>query len=143
MKCNGGRFHPFVAAPGVTSTGGDEAKWRARLADNVSARFESRFSSVRVPADCRSPLLAGLRAARLGVWFAHGQGRFAFSGGAAHLQRLRSAGLVALEYVDDAGEATERYPHNPNGETTAEGGVGCVHWLLVCRPCVCDLVAMC
>ena len=96
---------------------GDSAEWTTRLAENESGRFESRFSAVRVPASTRSPLLAGLRSARLGVWSAHGQGRFALSGGQSQLERLRSDGLVALEYVDDAGEVTERYPHNPNGKT--------------------------
>ncbi|XP_043209386.1 phosphoribosylformylglycinamidine synthase-like [Amphibalanus amphitrite] len=123
--CNGCQLMALLGwVGGVTQgapvAGVNESKWKAHLTENESARFESRFSSVRVPPDCRSPLLLGLRSARLGVWSAHGQGRFELSGGPAHLERLRGDGLVAMEYVDDAGEVTERYPHNPNG---SPGGV--------------------
>ncbi|KAF0296286.1 Phosphoribosylformylglycinamidine synthase [Amphibalanus amphitrite] len=123
--CNGCQLMALLGwVGGVTQgapvAGGNESKWKAHLTENESARFESRFSSVRVPPDCRSPLLLGLRSARLGVWSAHGQGRFDLSGGPAHLEKLRGDGLVAMEYVDDAGEVTERYPHNPNG---SPGGV--------------------
>lgn len=90
-----------------------------RLAENVSGRFESRFSTVLVP-ESRSPLLSALKGARLGVWSAHGQGRFQFAGGAGQLQQLAQNQQVALQYVDDAGLVTERYPHNPNGEERAE-----------------------
>ena len=61
------------------------------------------------------------------VAVAHGEGRAEFSG-VQQLDRLVVDQLVALRYVDHHGDATERYPANPNGSpggitglTTADG----------------------
>ena len=54
------------------------------LAENESGRFESRFVSVRVEESgggTPAVLLRGMEGAVLGVWSAHGEGRFAFRDG--------------------------------------------------------------
>ena len=70
-----------------------------------------------------SVFLAGMAGSRMPVANAHGEGRAVFTPSAAQEQAL-----VALRYVDAAGQATERYPENPNGSpagicglTTADG----------------------
>ncbi len=48
------------------------------LAENESGRFESRFVTVGIQPGSPSVLLRGMENAVLGVWSAHGEGRFAF-----------------------------------------------------------------
>jgi phosphoribosylformylglycinamidine synthase len=50
----------------------------------------------------------------LGVWVAHGEGRF-FAPDGAVLDEINAKGLAPVRYVDDAGVPTEAYPFNPNG----------------------------
>lgn len=49
----------------------------ARLVENESGRFESRFVSVQV-GETQAVMLQGMQGAVLGVWSAHGEGRFTF-----------------------------------------------------------------
>jgi phosphoribosylformylglycinamidine synthase len=76
---------------------------RVTMHRNRSGRFESGFVLVDV-CDSPSIWLKPLVGARLGVWVAHGEGRFEFSSEAL------SETPLALVY--SAGEA---YPMNPNG----------------------------
>jgi phosphoribosylformylglycinamidine synthase len=50
----------------------------------------------------------------LGVWVAHGEGRFSVSEQQV-LDKVQKNGQVAMQYVDDDGMPTEVYPMNPNG----------------------------
>ena len=61
----------------------------------------------------------GMEGSVLGMWSAHGEGRFEFPN-PAHLQKVQEEGLVALRYVDDDGVPTDKYPFNPNG---SPGGI--------------------
>ncbi len=80
---------------------------------NVSEQFEARFSLVEV---LKSPsiFLQGMEGSRLPIAVAHGEGRAEF-GDVNGAQAALDAGMVGLRYVDNYGEATERYPANPNG----------------------------
>jgi phosphoribosylformylglycinamidine synthase len=89
---------------------------------NRSEQFEARFVMVEV-TDSPSILFAGMAGSRIPVATAHGEGRARFES-AADLGRA----VVAMRYVDHRGNATERYPANPNGSpqgitglTTADG----------------------
>jgi phosphoribosylformylglycinamidine synthase len=84
-----------------------------RFLRNRSEQFEARFSLVEV-LDSPSILLADMAGSRLPIAVAHGEGRAEFETPQATQQTLES-GLVALRYVDHYGQATERYPFNPNG----------------------------
>jgi phosphoribosylformylglycinamidine synthase len=76
---------------------------------NNSEQFEARFSLVEVMAS-PSILLAGMQGSRMPIAVAHGEGRVEFRQGS------KPAGLhMALRFIDHAGNATERYPYNPNG----------------------------
>ena len=48
-----------------------------RLLENESGKFESRFSSVKI-MESPSIMLKGMEGSSLGVWVAHGEGRFHF-----------------------------------------------------------------
>ena len=84
-----------------------------RFIRNVSHRFECRYSTVRI-LESPAVMLRGMEEATLGVWLAHGEGR-AFFPDSEVLKRVEAEGLAPVRFVDDAGEATERYPFNPNG----------------------------
>lgn len=89
---------------------------------NKSEQFEARFSFVRIESS-PSIFFSGMEGSRLPVAVAHGEGFADFS-----QQGDASRVSVAMRYIDHRGEATERYPFNPNGSpqgitsvTTADG----------------------
>ena len=92
-----------------------------RFVGNRSERFEARTVLVRVNA-VASPWLTGMAGALLPVPVAHGEGRVEFDSGVGTGDLVRS-GLAALQYVDAAGAASERYPRNPNGSEDGLAGV--------------------
>ena len=91
---------------------------------NISEQFEARFSLVEV-VESPSILLKGMAGSVMPIAVAHGEGRADFSTTGSQEQVL-----VAMRYVNHQGEATERYPFNPNGSpvgitalTTTDGRV--------------------
>jgi len=78
---------------------------------NQSEQFEGRFSLVEVMPS-PSLFMSGMAGSRLPVAVAHGEGRAVYTQG---VQSVLDAGLSTLRYVDNLGEATEKYPANPNG----------------------------
>lgn len=74
---------------------------RSRMEHNVSHKFESAFLSLRVEPS-NAVMLRGLEGSRLGVWVAHGEGRFS-------LPDSRESYNIPLVYNYDG------YPANPNG----------------------------
>lgn len=84
-----------------------------RFVRNLSDRFEARFSLVEVAA-CPSLFMQGMNGSRMPIAVSHGEGHVEVRN-AAHLAALESSGLVALRFVNNAGQVTESYPANPNG----------------------------
>jgi phosphoribosylformylglycinamidine synthase len=91
---------------------------------NRSEQFEGRLVQLAVE---RSPSLffKGMEGSRIPVPVAHGEGYAEFRDAE---QRAAAEALVAVRFVDERGEATERYPYNANGSprgiaglTTADG----------------------
>jgi phosphoribosylformylglycinamidine synthase len=73
---------------------------------NVSEQFEARLAMVEIEPS-PSILFKGMEGSRIPVPVAHGEGRV-WTGG-------DTPGISAAHYVDGFGEATMRYPWNPNG----------------------------
>jgi phosphoribosylformylglycinamidine synthase len=92
-----------------------------RFVRNLSEQFEARFSLVKIP-ESPSVLLAGMAGSQLPVAVAHGEGRAEF-GDATECEALRQSSRVALRFVDNRGQFTERYPANPNGSPAGIAGV--------------------
>ncbi len=93
-----------------------------RFTTNLSERFEARLSMVEV-LDSPSLFFAGMAGWCLPIAVAHGEGyaNFMHRGEAARA-------IAAMRFTDNVGNATERYPFNPNGSpqgltavTTADG----------------------
>ena len=104
--CNGCQMMSHLAPliPGA-------AAW-PRFVRNRSEQFEARVATLQIE-DSPSILLAGMQGSRIPVAVAHGEGRALYADGAPE-------GPVAVRYVDNRGQVTERYPLNPNG---SPGGV--------------------
>jgi phosphoribosylformylglycinamidine synthase len=93
-----------------------------RFSRNASEQFEGRLVMVEV-VESPSVFFTGMAGSRMPIANAHGEGRAVFADSTA-----QQSAIVAARYVDSRGNATERYPHNPNGSpdgvtglTTADG----------------------
>jgi phosphoribosylformylglycinamidine synthase len=87
---------------------------------NRSDQFEARLSLVEV-VDSASVLLRGMAGSRLPIATSHGEGRAAFA--SPDVLARCDASLTALRFVSNRGEATERYPANPNGSPHGIAGL--------------------
>ena len=59
-------------------------------------------------------MLKGMEGTVFGVWAAHGEGKFTFRNKDI-LEKLKKQNCLAINYTDDHGVPTEKYPMNPNG----------------------------
>ena len=88
-------------------TPNDEQK--PKMLHNDSHRFESNFVGLHIPQN-DSVMFKSLSGSKLGVWIAHGEGKF-------HLPKPISEYNVIANYAYDA------YPANPNGSPAAVAGL--------------------
>ena len=94
-----------------------------RFVRNTSEQFEARTCTLEV-LESPSIFFKGMAGSRIPIAVAHGEGRAVWDG-------AQPDGVqTALRYVDGRGNATERYPFNPNGTkggftgfTTTDGRV--------------------
>lgn len=87
------------------------------LIANLAGRHVSRFVQVRV-SSVLSPWMARTEAGALyQIPVSHGEGRFVASDPIRDL--LVEHGQIATQYVDPQGQATNRFPWNPNGSLMA------------------------
>jgi len=86
-----------------------EHKKQSHMLHNVSKKFESDFLGLTVETN-RSVMLGSLSGNRLGVWVAHGEGRFSLPMGEKHYN-------IVLKYT------YEQYPGNPNGSDYNVAGI--------------------
>ena len=85
-----------------------EWKDHPKMHHNGSGKFESAFVNVTIPEN-KSVLFGSLSGARLGVWLAHGEGRFRLEGIEGY--------QTALKYSYDS------YPGNPNDSDGSIAGL--------------------
>ncbi len=78
---------------------------------NQSEQFEARVAMVEVQQS-PSILFSGMTGSRMPVSVAHGEGRAKFS---FEPKTVLEKHAVALSYVDNVGNITEKFPANPNG----------------------------
>ncbi len=108
--CNGCQL---MALLGWVPWYGIEDERQPRLLWNKSGRFESRWATVKI-LPSPSIMLKGMEGSVLGIWIAHGEGRFFFPDEEI-MEKVIEKGLAPMRYVDDDGNITETYPFNPNG----------------------------
>lgn len=86
-----------------------EHQKKARMLHNDSHKFESAFVGVTIPTN-RSVMFGSLSGSRLGIWVAHGEGKFALPQAAEDYN-------IVLQYTYEA------YPGNPNGSDYNVAGI--------------------
>jgi len=120
--CNG--FQLFQRL-GILPFRGLKDEFQPQLLHNLSERFEARWIRLKVEP---SPSIwtSGMEGSILGVPVAHGEGRQFFPD-INVLDEVLAQELVPLLYADAEGNATERYPFNPNGSTMGIASL--------CSPC--------
>ena len=84
-------------------------KSKAKMLHNDGHKFESNFVGVTVLTN-RSVLMGSLSGSQLGIWVAHGEGKF-------HLPSKKDDYNIVLQY------SYESYPGNPNGSDHAAAGI--------------------
>lgn len=115
--CNGCQLFALMGWVGEVGDGKDteplpEDK-QPRLLHNDSGRFESRFSSVLINSS-PSVFFKGMEGSSLGIWVAHGEGRFFFPDKEV-LEKAKAGQLACMQYCDDDNNPTDAYPFCPNG----------------------------
>ncbi|MEJ6557570.1 MAG: phosphoribosylformylglycinamidine synthase subunit PurQ, partial [Flavobacteriaceae bacterium] len=78
-----------------------EHKSKPKMLHNASGKFECHFTSVKITPS-NSIMLKGLEDSTLGIWAAHGEGKFSFP-------------LAEDQYQIPGKYAYSDYPANPNG----------------------------
>jgi phosphoribosylformylglycinamidine synthase len=119
--CNG--FQALVKAgllPGWATAEGEKATRRVTLAANASGHFECRWVHLRPQPGTPCIFTEGVDDL-IACPVAHGEGRLMVSDEAT-LARLQRESLVALTYVNAAGEHAD-YPDNPNGSIADIAGL--------------------
>ena len=86
-----------------------EHEVKHKMVHNDSHKFESNFVSLEIPKN-NSVMLGSLSGTKLGVWVAHGEGKFSFP------YSLDKYNVIANYNYDG-------YPANPNGSPAAVAGV--------------------
>ncbi|MBR5655707.1 MAG: phosphoribosylformylglycinamidine synthase [Prevotella sp.] len=81
----------------------------AKMLHNVSHKFESEFITLRIPQN-NSVMFSSLSGNKLGIWVAHGEGRFSLPEGEEHYN-------VIAKYNYSG------YPGNPNGSDFDVAGI--------------------
>jgi len=91
-----------------------------RFVRNTSEQFEARFSLVEIQ-DSPSLFFQSMQGSRMPIAVAHGEGRVELRADVS-LDQIKQEKLLALQFVDNYGKATESYPANPNG--SPQGATG-------------------
>ncbi len=86
-----------------------EHELKHKMQHNDSGRFESGFVSLTIPEN-KSIMLGNLSGTSLGIWIAHGEGKFALPYSSEHYN-------VVARYAYDS------YPANPNGSPEGIAGL--------------------
>ena len=82
---------------------------KPRMLHNNSHKFESNFVGLDIPEN-HSVMFGSLAGSRLGIWVAHGEGKF-------HLPKAESDYHIVAKYT------YENYPANPNGSDYNVAGI--------------------
>jgi phosphoribosylformylglycinamidine synthase len=88
---------------------------------NQSERFEARVAMVEIQKN-NSIFFDGMQGSRMPIAVSHGEGRAEFNTN-ADLLAAQTNHAIALQYVDNYGQVTQRYPANPNGSPFGIAGL--------------------
>ncbi|MCF0244620.1 MAG: phosphoribosylformylglycinamidine synthase [Bacteroidaceae bacterium] len=102
--CNGCQLMVELGLVGVT------ADFKAKMRHNTSHKFESTYVALRISNETNSIMLKSLKGNKIGVWVAHGEGKFSLP------DRVENYDIAAqYNYAT--------YPGNPNGSDYATAAI--------------------
>ena len=107
--CNGCQLMVELLAPLFSPQGGMTAP---QMLHNDSHKFESAYLTLDIPQN-KSIMFGSLSGSRLGIWVAHGEGKFSLPGEESDYN-------IIAKYSHD------QYPGNPNGSDFSVAGI-CSH----------------
>lgn len=116
--CNGCQLFSLL---GWVPQLGTSAEDQPRFSHNLSGRFESRWTTVKVQ-ESKAIMLKGMEGLTFGIHVDHGEGRLNFPNEDVK-NHVKTNSMTPMVYVDDKGEATEQYPFNPNGSVEGLAGL--------------------
>lgn len=116
--CNG--FQMMTRLGMLPGLDGDYRTPRATLAPNDHVGYRNAW--VRLAVNPESPCVWTRGLGVLYLPSRHGEGKFLVESPEL-MEQMESAGQVAVRYVDQAGEPTEKWPANPNGSPGGVAGV--------------------
>jgi phosphoribosylformylglycinamidine synthase len=117
-ECNG--FQVLVKAGILPGFDGDYRTQRVTLSYNDSGVFEDRWVRLKVNPESNCVFTNGIKDLFLPV--RHGEGKF-IVGDERDLKRLEDANQIVLQYADEDGSPTMKYPGNPNGSVDSIAGI--------------------
>ncbi|MDC0075231.1 phosphoribosylformylglycinamidine synthase, partial [Candidatus Thioglobus sp.] len=82
---------------------------------NTSEQFEARFTGVRIN-NSKSLFFADMQGSVMPIAIAHGEGKASF-------KSKLPENTISMQYVDHSGNASQIYPHNPNGSENAAAAI--------------------
>lgn len=116
--CNG--FQTMVRLGVLPGLDGDYQRQRATLAANDRLGYRDAWVKLRAEPASKCIWTRGID--RIELPARHGEGKFLPESDEL-LGRIEQQGLVAMRYVNEAGEPTEQWPDNPNGSPHAIAGL--------------------
>ena len=107
----GSNLDEQLAAGGIDLLKAAQNPARVHMLHNDSHKFESNFVNVRIPKN-NSVMMGSLGGSRIGIWAAHGEGKFGLP-----------EGKTVADYNMVAKYGYEAYPANPNGSPEGLAGI--------------------
>ncbi len=92
-----------------------------RFIRNVSGRFESRWTTVKIQKS-NAVMLNGMEGLVFGIHVDHGEGRLHFPDPSVQV-KVQAGNMIPVVFVDDDSQPTEAYPFNPNGSLGGIAGL--------------------
>jgi phosphoribosylformylglycinamidine synthase len=117
--CNG--FQIIVKLGLLPGLNGEYFTQKVSLIQNDCGAFQNYWVQLRFESSSRCVFTRGLEFMPLPI--RHGEGKL-FTLDKGLLERLEAVGCIPCRYADPAtGEATQEFPHNPNGSLNAIAGL--------------------
>jgi len=116
--CNGCQLFGLI---GWVPWQGIEPGSQPRFVRNISERFESRWTTVKV-LKSNAIMLKGMEDLVFGIHIDHGEGRLHFPDPSVQV-KVQAGNMIPVVFVDDDSQPTEAYPFNPNGSPGGMAGL--------------------
>jgi len=116
--CNG--FQLLVKTGLLPGLGGNYGQQTATLTFNDSGRFEDRW--VYLKNNQFSHCIFTKNIDKIYLPVRHGEGKIVVEN-TEYFKQIKKGGHITMQYADENGRVTEKYPYNPNGSAASIAGL--------------------